>query len=51
MNENPRKEALSSALSRIEKQFGTGSIMRLGDRPPVDIETFGSGSIAIDEAL
>ncbi len=46
-----RKDALSSALAMIEKQFGAGSIMKLGEKSHLDIETFGSGSIALDDAL
>lgn len=46
-----KKEALKNALSLIEKQFGTGSVMRLGERTGMKIETFSSGSIALDEAL
>ncbi len=46
-----RKEALASALSMIEKQFGAGSIMKLGDKSHLDIATFSSGSILLDGAL
>ena len=46
-----RKEALASALAMIEKQFGAGSIMKLGEKSHLDIETFGSWSIALDDAL
>jgi recombination protein RecA len=48
---NDRVKALESALSQIEKQFGKGSVMRLGDegRPP--IEVIPTGSIALDIAL
>ncbi len=46
-----RKDALASALAMIEKQFGAGSIMKLGEKSHLDIETFGSGSIALDDAL
>ncbi|MEN9923107.1 MAG: hypothetical protein RIS09_621 [Actinomycetota bacterium] len=48
---NDRVKALESALSQIEKQFGKGSVMRLGDegRPP--IEVIPTGSIALDVAL
>jgi recombination protein RecA len=50
MNDN-RKEALSSALSMIEKQFGAGSVMKLGEKTHMNVETTWSGSIALDEAL
>jgi recombination protein RecA len=48
---NDRVKALESALSQIEKQFGKGSVMRLGEegRPP--IEVIPTGSIALDIAL
>jgi recombination protein RecA len=46
-----RKDALASALSMIEKQFGAGSIMKLGEKSHLTVETFGSGSIALDGAL
>jgi recombination protein RecA len=46
-----RKEALASALSMIEKQFGAGSVMKLGEKTHMNVETTWSGSIALDEAL
>lgn len=46
-----KKEALKSALSLIEKQFGAGSVMMLGERTHMQIETTSSWSIALDEAL
>ena len=45
-----RKEALKQALAMIEKQFGQGSIMTLGEKAGVKVETVPSGSIALDEA-
>lgn len=48
---NDRKKALDAALAQIDKQFGKGSAMRLGQRPVVDVETIGSGSLALDVAL
>jgi recombination protein RecA len=51
MDEN-RKKALSAALSQIEKQFGKGSVMRLGDGTSIrDIETVSTGSLGLDIAL
>jgi recombination protein RecA len=51
MDEN-RKKALAAALSQIEKQFGKGSVMRLGDGGGIkDIESVSSGSIGLDVAL
>ncbi len=46
-----KKEALSAALAMIEKQFGAGSVMKLGDRTGMQVETTSSGSIALDNAL
>lgn len=46
-----KKQALSLAMSQIEKQFGKGSIMRLGEAHAVDIETIPTGSISLDLAL
>ncbi len=42
---------LQDALKQIEKQYGKGSIMKLGDRANVDIDAISSGSLAIDYAL
>lgn len=50
MNENKSK-ALAAALGQIEKQFGKGSIMRLGDNKTMDVETISTGSLALDIAL
>ncbi len=51
MDEN-KKKALSAALLQIEKQFGKGSVMRMGDGSAIpDIETYSTGSIALDIAL
>ena len=51
MDDN-RKKALTAALSQIEKQFGKGSVMRLGDAPAIwDIEAVPTGSLGLDIAL
>ena len=50
MDDN-KKKALSAALSQIEKQFGKGSVMRLGDDVRAEIEAISTGSIALDVAL
>ncbi len=51
MDEN-RKKALGAALSQIEKQFGKGSVMRLGDTSVIqDVKTISTGSIGLDVAL
>ncbi|HAW15678.1 MAG TPA: recombinase RecA, partial [Clostridiales bacterium] len=46
-----RKKALEAAMAQIEKQFGKGSVMRMGDQEVVEIETISTGSIALDIAL
>src|SRR5210317_1686782 len=52
MNENDRKKALDAALGHIERQFGTGSIMRMGDnRIGHDVEAISTGSLRLDVAL
>lgn len=45
------KTALEDVLKQVEHQFGKGSVVRLGDKPSVDIECISSGSILIDECL
>ncbi|MCF6451767.1 recombinase RecA [Vibrio sp. MMG022] len=50
MDENKQK-ALAAALGQIEKQFGKGSIMRLGDNRAMDVETISTGSLSLDIAL
>ena len=42
---------LEETLKRITKMFGQGSIMKLGDRPNVDLDVIPSGSLLLDEAL
>ena len=50
MDEN-KKRALSAALTQIEKQFGKGSVMRMGDRAVEVTEVVGTGSLMLDIAL
>ncbi len=50
MEENKSK-ALSAALAQIEKQFGKGSIMRLGDRDVENVQVVSTGSLGLDIAL
>ena len=49
-NEN-KKKALDLAIAQIEKQYGKGSIMKLGEHSTLDIETIETGSLALDLAL
>ena len=46
-----KKKALQTALSQIEKNFGKGTVMRLGDRPEMSVEAIPTGSLALDAAL
>ena len=46
-----RKQALAFTLDKIEKDFGKGSIMRLGDRPSLDLEVIPTGALSLDLAL
>ena len=50
MDDN-KTRALSAALGQIEKQFGKGSIMKLGDNKTMDVETISTGSLGLDVAL
>ncbi|HEX2771331.1 MAG TPA: hypothetical protein VHN18_02735, partial [Micromonosporaceae bacterium] len=46
-----REKALGLALAQIDKQFGKGSVMRLGERPVIQTAVIPTGSIALDVAL
>ncbi|SIT67055.1 recombinase RecA [Edaphobacillus lindanitolerans] len=46
-----RKAALDMALKQIEKQFGKGSVMKLGEKTDLEISTSASGSLTLDTAL
>ena len=46
-----KKKALQSALSQLEKSFGKGAVMRLGDRPDMNLESIPTGSLSLDAAL
>ena len=46
-----RNKALKLAIEKIEKDFGKGSIMKLGDKPAVSVETIPTGALALDVAL
>ncbi|HLA64283.1 MAG TPA: recombinase RecA [Rhodothermales bacterium] len=54
--ENPaqsdaKAKALDLAMKQIEKQFGKGAIMKMGDAPPVSVDAISTGSITLDHAL
>ena len=46
-----KKKALETAIARIEKDYGKGTIMRLGDDIPVNVEALSTGSLTLDLAL
>jgi recombination protein RecA len=49
---SPDKEkALETAMTQVERQFGKGSIMKLGSRPVVDVPVISTSSLALDKAL
>ncbi|MBP5204265.1 recombinase RecA [bacterium] len=51
VDDSPKKKAIEVALAQIEKQFGKGSIMRLGDKKAVDIDVIPTGALSLDIAL
>ena len=51
MSTDNKTKALESALGLIEREYGTGSIMRLGDNRAIDIEEISTGSLGLDIAL
>lgn len=50
MNEQ-KKKALATALAGIEKQFGKGSVIRMGDQERIAIPAISTGSLGLDAAL
>jgi len=46
-----KTKAIGAAVSHIEKQFGKGSIMRMGDEPPRKVDVISTGALALDLAL
>ena len=48
---NERYRLLEGALGQIEKSYGKGTVMRLGDRPAVDVQSISTGSISLDIGL
>lgn len=51
MEDSNKQKALSAALVQIEKQFGKGSVMRMGEGATTDIEAISTGSLGLDIAL
>ena len=46
-----RNKALKLAIDKIEKDFGKGSIMKLGDKPTVSVDSIPTGALSLDVAL
>jgi recombination protein RecA len=51
VNTKEKEQAIHLAMSQVEKQFGKGSVLRLGSTPAVPVSTISTGSIALDAAL
>lgn len=51
LNDPVRKSALEAALKHVDKQFGQGSIMKLGSRQKVEVDSISSGCLALDLAI
>ena len=50
-DKDERRKALDAAMAQIEKQFGQGAVMRLGDKAQVEIDTIPTGALTLDIAL
>lgn len=51
MDNSEKKKALEAAINKIEKDYGKGSVMKLGDKSAMDVDTIPTGSISLDKAL
>ena len=51
INEKDKDAALEAALRSIEKAYGKGSVMRMGEKPHVDLDVIPSGSLLLDQAI
>ena len=51
MDSSDKKKALETAIAKIERDYGKGTIMRLGDDIPVNVESLSTGSLSLDLAL
>ncbi|MBQ4346039.1 MAG: recombinase RecA [Oscillospiraceae bacterium] len=50
-NENDRKKALENAIAQIEKAYGAGAVMRLGEDSSLNVQSISTGSLSLDLAL
>ncbi len=51
MDNSEKQKALDAAISKIEKDYGKGSVMKLGDKTSLNVDTVSTGSISLDKAL
>ncbi|MDP8210619.1 MAG: recombinase RecA [Candidatus Stygibacter australis] len=51
MNSKDKNSALKTAMSQLEKQFGAGTIMKLGEKPQIDVNVIPTGALCLDAAL
>ena len=51
MDNKEKLKALDAAISKIEKDYGKGSVMKLGDKTALDVDVIHTGSISLDKAL
>jgi recombination protein RecA len=51
MTVKDKKSALKTAISQLDKQFGIGTVMRLGEKPKIDVNVISTGAINLDAAL
>ena len=51
MDNNEKLKALDAAIAKIEKDYGKGSVMKLGDKTALDVDVIHTGSISLDKAL
>jgi len=51
VSKNDKVKALETALGQIERQFGKGAVMRMGDKPKISVNVISTGSISLDAAL
>ncbi len=51
MDNSEKQKALDAAISKIEKDYGKGSVMKLGDKTSLSVDTVSTGSISLDKAL
>jgi recombination protein RecA len=49
--QDDKRKAVDLALTQIERQYGKGAVMRLGDKPHVTVPVISSGALSIDHAL